>query len=300
MTRLVPYRSLSQLSADGTTMAAANAVGALAARLLTNEAHPLVTLLAVGGALLATTLLSVLFANWRARRKGAEMISRDESLKRHFAERLSRPVWESMAPIGMLMSFTLMVMLLAILPFRHWSIIPFATLTAGVIGTIWGAYMWTYARAYTRAVGALTGPQQSVSPTPFAQVAMRHYAGYALGLAFALVGATLVEGGEVALAAVVIGFFVGKITSDALTPAVYYTTSAETPTTLWAFAVSILFVIAWWGIPFGALLALATHITTPDATAGDYAATFALTSLGAVVFSVFMQVVVRLTRGRPA
>jgi len=298
--RLVPYRSLDQHNADGTTMAAANAVGALAARLLTNEAHPLVILLSVGGAILATALLSVLFASWRARRESTEMISRDESLKCYFAERSSRPVWESMAALGLQMSFTVMVMLLAILPFRHWwTIVPFATTAAGIIGAIWGGYIWTYARAYTRAVRALTESQQGLSPTPFAQVAMRHYAGYALGLAFALIGATLVESREIALAAVVIGFFVGKITSDALMPAVYYATPPETPITLRTLAASILFAIAWWGIPFGALLALAAQVIVPDATAIGHAVTFALTSLGAVVFSLFMQMTMRLTRGRP-
>lgn len=77
-------------------------------------------MLAVGATLLGTTLLSVLFAGWRARRSGAEMISGDEYLRRNLAERADRPVWESMASIGLMMSFTLMVMMLAVLPIGHW------------------------------------------------------------------------------------------------------------------------------------------------------------------------------------
>lgn len=172
-------------------------------------------------------------------------------------------------------------------------------MAGGVIGIIWGGYMWSYARAYTRAAGALTESQQSVPPSPFVQLAMRHYAGYAFGLAIALFGATLFQGREIALAAVWVGFFVGKIASDALMPTVYYVTPPKTPATLWNYAAGVLFAIAWWGVPLGAVLALAVHTAQPDAAVIEYIIPFVGTSLGAVVFSLFMQLVMRLTQGRP-
>lgn len=236
--RLVPYRSLRQLEADATLMAVMNGVAAAAVRVILDDTNPFLRILSVVFAILATTLLSEVWANARAARRGAELISYDEWTRRILAERADQPVWQSVVSLGSASSLSLTIMLLAGLDIEHWPYVALGTAIAAVVGGLSGAYVWTYARTFTRATGVgATSP----NPTPFTQVAMRHYAGYALGLAFAFVTAAMIRDDDVATAAIFIAFFVGKVVSDTITPAVFYTTMPQAARRLGEFVTAIAF-----------------------------------------------------------
>ena len=86
-----------------------------------------------------------------------------------------------------------------------------------------------------------------------------------------------------AVAALLIGFAIGKIASDVLVPAVYYGTPQRS--TLKQILVAIPIAIVWWGIPFGTVLAIAAHILRPQAGLSAYIVAFGATSAGSTVFS---------------
>lgn len=293
--RLVPYRSLTQINADGNIMAVLNTASAIGARLFVGNDNRLVTALSVLFAILGSTLISVSIADWRARHRGAEMISTKELYRRNYIERADRSVWESIGSFALVNSYVVMIILLALLKVEQWFIVPFGTAIGAVFGIVFGVYTWTYARSYTQAA-SIAEPRQEPTVTPFRQMAMRHYAGYVAGIALGLFLATLFNERNTAVAALFIGFVVGKIASDILVPAVYYGTRQRS--TIRQFLLAIPFAIVWWGIPFGVVLAIATHILRPQSDLAAYLVAFGATSVGAIVFSLFILTVSHITQGR--
>ena len=88
--RLVPYRSLSQIIADGNVMAFLITACAIGARLFVGSDNRLVTALSVQFAMLGAVLVSVLLADWRVRSRGAEMITTKELYRRNLIARAER------------------------------------------------------------------------------------------------------------------------------------------------------------------------------------------------------------------
>lgn len=300
-TRLVPYRPLSQVYADGNVTALMASAGAFGARIAFGVGDPAFVELIVSVAIILGALLSIPLADWRARRRRAEMISTDEHYRRTLTERAQRPIWESIGSMALLMAFITTALLLALLDMEAWPIVPPAVAAASVIGAIGGAYLWTYSRNAANSIAqtdlASDGSQGKLKATPFSEIAKRHYTGYAFGLATGLLASTVFVDREIAVGALLVGFFVGKLASDSALPQVFYGT---VPTqSLKQFLYGIVFAVLWWGVPFGILLAAATHIMAPIAKIDSYVVPFLATSLGSIVFFVSVTIILFLSKGRP-
>ncbi|MBP6013756.1 MAG: hypothetical protein KBA31_16130 [Alphaproteobacteria bacterium] len=290
--RLVPYRSLNQVAADANVMMVLLAAGAAAIGLTVVD--PLTKAVAVWFAIVAAVLLSEAIATRRARLRGAEQVTRQEWYERTFAERAAQPVWRSVGDVGLHTSFTALVLSLALLPMSLWSLAAVGSAVAAILGGIGGAYAWTTARARLSAQSA----GSPLAASPFVQIAMRHYAGYANGLSSALFAAAFVDGETWKPAVVLTAFVAGKVVSDAIVPAIIYNTAVDVPHSIGRLVRGCIFAVFWWGLPLGAALALA--VSDKWQSWHDAAFVFGATSVGAVAFLLVITAMLYVTRGRVA
>lgn len=294
--RLVPYRSPSQVHDDNAVMAVLALLGIGGAHLFVGASNFILLAVAVWLAIVIASLTSEAIGVWRARRRGADLLTRAEWYQRSYFERAAAPLWQSAAPVAMVTSYTGSLALLALVPLEHWPWVPVGTVAAGLLGALSGLYAWSYSRSYVAA--AQGDPKQAPAPSPFLQVAMRHYAGYALGLAAALIAATLIPDRRVAALAIAPAFLVGKLFSDVLAPTAYYSTTAEAPRTLIALISGTVFSIVWWGLPLGGLLSIQIGAMENVMDASDYTFAFGLTAIGASSFYLFLVGLLLATRGQ--
>ena len=294
--RLVPYRSLAQIHNDAAVMAMLSLPCVAVARFAVGTGNFLFLMAAVWFAILLAALLSEAIGVWRARRGGAQLLNRAEWYQRIYRERAAAPLWHSVAPAALAASFTSSLALLALVPLEYWPWIPVGSLITAVLGAVGGFYAWSYSRAYVAA--AQREPQQAPAPSPFLQLAMRHYAGYSLGLAAALLAITFIADRQMAAIAVLPAFLAGKLFSDALAPVAYYDTTIEVPWTFAGLLRGAITSIVWWGLPLGALLSIQIRAMKRAIDASDCAFAFGLAATCAICFQLFVVGLLYITRGR--
>jgi hypothetical protein len=279
--RLVPYRSLRQVEADATATAAAYTLILAAVRTLAHADGVIVNLAACAGILLVVTLLAEAVHIWRARRRGDELMPYDEMLKRFLAERAGVSLLGTVASMALSSSYAVMVMLLAVAEVSDWPILPIPVAFAAALGALCGIYTWQQARNYTRAA-----QKNPPLPSPMIQIAMRHYAGYAAGMAAALSAAAAFRDSNFAALVVLIAFAVGKLAFDAITPVVNYALP-NLPRTIGQWIRAALFGVVWWGLPLGLLLALVADVFIPDVEPEALLLAVAAMSVASVIVTVF-------------
>jgi hypothetical protein len=285
---LVPYRSLKQVAYDNNFMSLIAAAGMIAVKFGTDSTETAV--LAMVPVLLSAAYLSEWLAMRRARSRGAELITVQEWYRRTFIERSEWSLVENIAQVMLPLSLLATVFALGVLPFQLWPWAFVGTLAGAVTGIVGGVYGWVYARA---AVGA-TEDSTAPSASPFVQVAMRHYAGYVVGLAAQLTTAINVPHEIWAGPLQIAVFLISKIACDFLLPPVRYGVSEMPSLSMLALFQSCLFAVVWWGVPLGLAVTILHHSTSPEVRLADYVVIALSSAGGAVVFALFLSVLSRV------
>jgi hypothetical protein len=274
---------LRQVEADAAATAAAYTLTLAAVRAVAHADSVIVNVLVCVGILVVVTLLAEAVHIWRARRRGDEheLMPYDEMLKRFLAERAGVSLLGTVASMALSSSYAVMVMLLAVAEVSDWPILPIPVAFAAALGALCGIYTWQQARNYTRAA-----QKNPPLPSPMIQIAMRHYAGYAAGMAAALSAAAAFRDSNFAALVVLIAFAVGKLAFDAITPVVNYALP-NLPRTIGQWIRAALFGVVWWGLPLGLLLALVADVFIPDVEPEALLLAVAATSVASVIVTVF-------------